>query len=322
MSSEELAYLLGLFLADGCRRTRVNRRGSREFFVKFTLQGDEEELAWRVVGLLRRIGLNPSVECPRQSWALIVKVWSRTLYEFLPNKELLLADDCCRQRFFDEFGLREARCSVPFVGGLLDGDGSCVVRVVRTRHGIRLGGVWNWSLVQSRYAFLAEYVYQFVGRLEGARRCVSVWRSGDKRGTHVFILKGGASALLEAGIGWYSWKVARWFRRIVEIRSMRHDLVTTTEAAKSVGVGYWTMYRWVRAGKVRCVRGSACCRSYIPVGEVQRLKQEVNGSDQGEAREKGSMWECDASPTLDLSHWRDKRDHSRRSEQRRSEQDT
>jgi DNA-binding transcriptional regulator WhiA len=56
LTFDEKSYFLGLFLADGC-----SFADSGGYHIKFSFQGNEGELAQRVLGLLKRLGLNPSM---------------------------------------------------------------------------------------------------------------------------------------------------------------------------------------------------------------------------------------------------------------------
>ncbi|MBA7675924.1 hypothetical protein ES703_84163 [subsurface metagenome] len=52
------------------------------------------------------------------------------------------------------------------------------------------------------------------------------------------------------------------------------DLFDVTEAAKLLGRGYATIYRWIASGKVIPVRMDN--RTLIPRSEIERLKREIN----------------------------------------------
>jgi len=49
------------------------------------------------------------------------------------------------------------------------------------------------------------------------------------------------------------------------------DLHDTNEASKLLGIGYTTLYRWIKAGKIIPVRGDG--RTLIPKSEIERLKK-------------------------------------------------
>jgi len=55
------------------------------------------------------------------------------------------------------------------------------------------------------------------------------------------------------------------------------DLYDTNEAAQMLGIGYTTIYRWIKAGKLIPVRVDK--RTLIPISEIRRLKK-----DKGEVK--------------------------------------
>jgi len=48
------------------------------------------------------------------------------------------------------------------------------------------------------------------------------------------------------------------------------DVLSTEDAAKQLGIGYATLYRWLKAGKINAVRIGG--RTLIPTSEIGRLK--------------------------------------------------
>ena len=56
----------------------------------------------------------------------------------------------------------------------------------------------------------------------------------------------------------------------MEIRLTTNDLVTITEAAKSIGCARLTIYRWLKAGKITGIELAG--QTYIPKTEVARVK--------------------------------------------------
>jgi len=52
------------------------------------------------------------------------------------------------------------------------------------------------------------------------------------------------------------------------------DLYDANEAARMIGIGYVTVYRWIKAGKLIPVRVDK--RTLIPKSEIERLKKERN----------------------------------------------
>jgi hypothetical protein len=125
VSAEERAYVLGLFFADGYMYRR--RKSTRE--LTFCLQGDEEQIAERLAELFRRSGLFPRTYRLSRSDELRVTVVCANLLSFLPNKAELLhrgIDDAAVKQFISTEEL-EGDLGIPFIAGLLDGDGCCSV---------------------------------------------------------------------------------------------------------------------------------------------------------------------------------------------------
>ncbi len=58
---------------------------------------------------------------------------------------------------------------------------------------------------------------------------------------------------------------------MVKLVADRDEVYTLQEAAKELGIGIATLFRWKKAGKVVTLRVSG--RPYIPKGEVERLKK-------------------------------------------------
>lgn len=54
------------------------------------------------------------------------------------------------------------------------------------------------------------------------------------------------------------------------------DLYDTNEAAQMLGIGYATIYRWIKAGKLIPVRVDK--RTLIPKSEIVKLKNEQAGA--------------------------------------------
>ena len=53
------------------------------------------------------------------------------------------------------------------------------------------------------------------------------------------------------------------------------DLHDANEAAQMLGIGYATIYRWIKSGKLVPVRVDR--RTLIPKSEIERLKNEATG---------------------------------------------
>jgi hypothetical protein len=131
LSGEEWSYVLGLFFADGwCSVTKYRRGVGSRYPVGFDLQGGEGELAYKLIALLRRAGLNPRKVTGRQGKDMIeVVMASKPFLYFLPDKKNLSDNAVARRAFFERNKLYDIRFGIPFLAGLLDGDGSCSVRV-------------------------------------------------------------------------------------------------------------------------------------------------------------------------------------------------
>lgn len=278
LSLEEWNYLRGLFLADGRARLKRWRRRERvDYLVEFYLGENETEIGVKVVGLLKRVGLNPWMarRSPLEHM-LVVSVYSSSLFRFLPDKKALQQSVSARVRFLEESKLMDVRFGVPFVAGLFDGDGYCGCFV---RKGGTLFG-WvdrcKWAFTQRKYMFLVDYLVRFLELLG----CRNVRLCEYDRGTvDVILRKVGINRLLDEGIGQYSWKVAQWSSKIAQAKSERMKYYTTGQAAKILAVSRQAVYRSVKASKILCIRGRASGRKglsyhYIPVAEVKRLMQE------------------------------------------------
>jgi len=49
------------------------------------------------------------------------------------------------------------------------------------------------------------------------------------------------------------------------------NVYETTEAARLIGIGYATLYRWIKSGKLTPIRIAG--RTLIPKSEVERVKK-------------------------------------------------
>ena len=49
-----------------------------------------------------------------------------------------------------------------------------------------------------------------------------------------------------------------------------NEVCEPAEAARLIGIGYATLYRWIKAGKLIPIRIAG--RTLIPVSEIERLK--------------------------------------------------
>ncbi len=50
------------------------------------------------------------------------------------------------------------------------------------------------------------------------------------------------------------------------------EVYDAAEAANLIGIGYATLYRWIKAGKLICVKLAG--RTLIPKSEIERLQKE------------------------------------------------
>ena len=55
------------------------------------------------------------------------------------------------------------------------------------------------------------------------------------------------------------------------------DLYDTNEASQLLGIGYATLYRWIKAGIIIPVRGDG--RTLIPKSEIERLRKDLASQD-------------------------------------------
>lgn len=294
LSALEWNYLRGLFLADGHSYVdkrvakRMQGRRRRAYVVKYSLQGNEEQLARNIAAMLKRTELNSRVEKCSKRYEWDVYVFSKQLLYFLPDKKSLV-DVETRKRFFEENRLFTLEEGMPFLAGLLDGDGSFGPYVKKAPFN-RLDP-WRWEFAQSKcgMTFLVEYIEKFVESLVSNSVIVRVKRGiggivdGRKLPAadlvSVRIRKSGILGLLEAGVARYSWKADRWLKATAEFRSERESYYSTGEAARMLGVSRATVVRWLNASRISYVRrrgsgnSKGLCFRYIPANEFQKFKK-------------------------------------------------
>ncbi len=284
LSSEEWNYVFGLFLADGYSYiTRPRKACGSRYSVVFDFQGDEGELADRLITLLRKAGLSPwKNSCRgRRKDMIEVETSSKLFLGFLPDKKALSNHAVARRAFFERNRLYDVRFGVPFLAGLIDGDGSCWVSV---KDDCCFGSVsTGWEFAQSRYMFLVEYVRKFVGSLAWAgvaRGSVRKGFGGDV--VRMRFRESGVRALVGSGIACYSWKVARWLREVALARSERAKYYTVGRAASVLGVSKHIVRRWLESGvmtwmrrrvKGRGRRQAALSYYHVPIAEVEKLRK-------------------------------------------------
>jgi hypothetical protein len=285
LTTEEWNYIRGLFLADGYSSIHGTR---------FCFSKDEEGLAYRLIELLKRAQLAPKISKSMGKKMVNVDIYSRSLHSFLPSDKRSLANTATWSEFLKKNRLRNVMFGVPFVAGLIDGDGCCSVHI---QHGNAsyFGTVskWRWVFSQSKYPYLTEYLKRFVENL--ASRSIRVCQHdrvsndlGSFNGvTDLNILKPGALALLNADISKYSWKVSRWLEKVQEAYRERRTYSTTGRIARIIGVHPKTIRRWLgessgnRQIMTRYVRRKSTKDRkygswyYIPESEVEKLNERV-----------------------------------------------
>jgi excisionase family DNA binding protein len=284
LSSAEWNYLRSLFLTDGSAKLGLSRVKKRNrvyphYGVYFYLQGNEGELARRVQWLLARAGLKSRLDKDPSKEMLVVSVFSKSLFNFLPRVETLKRDIQVRDSYFEECGLLTSEGGVPFLAGLIDGDGGCNATVRVKRNGLPYVEK-SWRFSQHKLPFLVDYVERIMQSVICPKERSTSTHLDPHRNSWspnpisvVSFLRAGVDALLAAGISNYSWKVSRWLKRVEELCKWRGSYLTTSEAAKLLNVDVTTIRSWVVAGKLRhsLRRGHW---SYVPVEEVERLKKE------------------------------------------------
>jgi hypothetical protein len=310
LSLEDWNYIRGLFLADGCFFTRKIRRVRRIYGAQFCLGRNEENIARKLAKKFSQLGLNPRVRKIPHANMLRLTVCSRALRLFLPNKAVLRDDASERRNFFDRNRLLGVKFGIPFFAGLLDGDGRCGVQVVQDRTFFPQINSWMWSFSQSRYIFLVDYVKEFVESL--TPKSTRTWVRANTGVVTIVLRKCGIETLLKAGITKYSWRVTQWLKRVADFQSKNERLkyYTSGEVMQMLNAGYGVLRRWVKAGRIRCVRRTNKTKGrlngsnfYFPVSEVMKLKDEFLSNQQGVARiRKLSVKLVDASRVLGVSY--------------------
>jgi DNA-binding transcriptional MerR regulator len=271
LSSEEWNYLRGLFFADGNRFVR--RHGKKDYRILFFFQGDEGDLASRSVAMLERAGLRPRLGWDKRENMLVVWVSSRSLLEFLPDKGALRDDVARREKLFEEQELFSVKCGVPFMAGLLDGDGSLQVRV--NKRCFRRSPSMHWSFSQSRYPFLIDYVVSFVKSVAPSGVKVRVCERGKRE---VDFRVHAVHTLLRLGIAKYSWKAARCLDEASRLLVERGMFYTTSEVGAMFGLSVQVVNRWVRDGKLKfCTRVGIGrnARRYFSREDVESFAEEL-----------------------------------------------
>jgi hypothetical protein len=266
----------------------------QEYRVRLFLQGNEEEIAQKVMAMLRRVGLNPHIDKDSHKNLINLRTYSKALLQFLPDKEALRDDSAVRERFLDENRLFDVENGVPFLAGFIDGDGNCDLSITKRRF---KSAPMEWRLSQTSLRFMVDYIVRFVGSPSPDSVSVTeVLRKDGRRESNVRFLKPAINALLRAGIAKYSFKVAGCVREMTAFQSEFRNYYTVGVAAHVLGVKPWVVRRMADAGEIKCNRtgGSAgspdLSHRYIPIEEVKKLlkKLEVRRS-KNEAVKRGGV---------------------------------
>jgi hypothetical protein len=281
ISSEERAYLLGLYLTDGYMNKR--RKSTRE--IGFCLQGNEGEIANRVAELFSRSGLVPRTYQLYNGNQLRVVVVGANLLSFLPDKDELLhlsIDDATVKKFISTERL-DGDFGIPFIGGLLDGDGCCSADYYTNRKCIFGFVCKRWSFAQTKFPFLVDFIASYACNLVRDGVSLTLSRHSEKR--LAWILESGRKAFVHAGIAKWSVKVARYQTRVEEISKVksndRSSFLKPFEVAKRLHASQGSIRRWCKLGYIKHMRiRSASSRkrnhSYlVPEDQVRLVEEKV-----------------------------------------------
>jgi transposase len=303
LSREDWNYIRGLFFADGAAFISLDKHGWRRYRVLFFLQGNETEIVERLVLMLRTVGMNPHVILPRDKYSIVVEIVSKALFGFLPDRNALKQDAGAQERFFSEHRLRELHEGIPFVSGLIDGDGSARVHVkFRGVGNKRFRDVqeWSWNFAQRKYPFLICYLKEFIDSLTSDGSRLYEWSDGKRL---LALTKSGTEALLGAGIAEFSWKAREWLRSVAEVRVKLGEFYTTNQVAEMFKVTVATVNNWLNAGKMSSKWGSdvngKVSQRYIPRGEVEEFQRRCAETAE-EIQSKGGMKLIDVARMLGL----------------------
>lgn len=274
LSTGEWNYLHGLFLADGYRDAYEYRRNCWSYRIRFFLQGDQLEIAHRIATLIKKTGLKPHVGWDPIKNMIIVRVYSILLFDFLPDGKRLRDDPIYREHFYENNGLLNLQKGMPFIAGLLDGDGRCQAWISKGRRSF-LGSMnkWLWSFSQTKFLFLIDYILKFAESL--APDSVRVMING--RGRIVSFRKSLIIALLKLGIEEYSWKVTQWLNKVVMLERDRGIYHTVGEVARMFNVSSFVARNWIKAGKLSYLRRTdekgKSYRYFVSTEEVERFRE-------------------------------------------------
>jgi DNA-binding transcriptional MerR regulator len=275
LSDEERAYLLGLYFADGWIRERHECDSTTLYLI---FQGNEVEIANRVTGLHSRAGLRPVTRSRKGEYSILLSATGKNLLSFFGRKRSVRSPDTnIGLRWMADVGGLE----IPFIAGLLDGDGSVHARAISPKRSIFGAIQVDWVFAQTRFPFLIDFVHEYVNSLVSGGATVVV--SPQSRRRRVVITSRGRDILLRGGIARFSCKV-KWFLSCLEkikgeIGSLRSRFLTTGEVARRLRVYGATVDDWCREGLIKHMlvcssssKGRGSYRHIVPVEEIERLE--------------------------------------------------
>jgi hypothetical protein len=232
------------------------------------------EIAERIGGMFRRSGLNPGIRREEDSYVIRVTVIGTNLVLLFPVKVEVGSMGAVALRWIKDEGVE-----VPFIAGLLDGDGN--TRVYYNARGAVFGYVCrDWSFAQTKFPFLVEFVDAYVNSL--AAKGASLHNMKGAR--VVAILAYGREALLHRGIGEWSYKVKDWLRRSEKLdrwlANVKSSFLTAGQVARRLRVSQSWVVESCRRGRIKHILIRSLLakgKNYfhiIPVEEVERLEHE------------------------------------------------
>jgi excisionase family DNA binding protein len=257
LSDEEWNYIYGLYLADGFSTVK-KRKGKSwlSYETTFSLHEDQLAIVQKLMKMLRSIGLSPHmIASPHGKREIDVHVYSKALVLLLPNKKALMNKTELGEEFLKKRDLFTVQNGIPFVAGLIDGDGHCKVKDFRSNH--MKGGLarWIWRFKQSTLVFLVDYIGRFVELLSlDGIRLTEEKRRGRRKCSVAIFHKSGIIALLEKGIAKYSWKVGRWQEDVARLESEVKAYYSLGEVASTLGVSLRVVQNLVKIGKLKYER--------------------------------------------------------------------
>jgi hypothetical protein len=188
-------------------------------------------------------------------------------------------DDSHAQRWVNREHL-EGNLGVPFIAGLLDGDGFISAKV---EYGRTIFGSLHsyWTFFQMSYPFLVDFIIRYTNHLVPG----GAHFNRAKEGEVVKMSRQGRKALIANGIAIWSVKVSKWIGKVEELRRQISDLkaefLSPAEVAVRLqqAVSRWTIREWCDRGYVRHIRiratTSGSFRYLIPAVEAQTLDAKI-----------------------------------------------